>query len=85
MRGVRINGHLQAITHSRLENDYVLTSQVPDIDLLVGGHDHFYRRDRAARIVKGGEEFRWLSHLIIDLKGDSTPANRKFTINTEVS
>eukprot|EP01038_Epipyxis_sp_PR26KG_P013996 gene13996-18771_t len=57
-----------AITHNRLENDYKLTEAVPGIDLLLGGHDHFYKADLPCRIVKSGEEWRWLSEIKITLK-----------------
>ena len=38
---------------------------VPEIDLVLGGHDHFYKADMHSRIVKSGEEFRWTSHVTI--------------------
>ena len=38
---------------------------VPEIDLVLGGHDHFYKADMHSRIVKSGEEFRWTSHVKI--------------------
>lgn len=63
-----------AITHNRLENDYKLTEAVPEIDLLLGGHDHFYKEDLAHRIIKSGEEWRWTSHVTICLeKGVKKP------------
>jgi len=60
-----------AITHNRLANDYKLTEAVPEIDLLLGGHDHFYKADLPKRIVKTGEEWRWLSRVEIELKSGS--------------
>ena len=56
-----------AITHNRLANDYTLTKEVPEIDLLLGGHDHFYHLDLDKRIVKSGEEWRWTAHVTIEL------------------
>lgn len=41
--------------HNRLENDYKLAAAVPEIDLVLGGHDHFYKNDISARVVKSGE------------------------------
>lgn len=77
-----------ALTHCRHAEDIALTTAVPEIDLLLGGHDHFYRRDRQQRIVKGGEEWRWLNHVTID-NGDvrterydvyqDTPTDEKMT------
>jgi len=54
-----------ALTHNRLKNDRELAAAVPEIDLLLGGHDHFYKRDRKNRIVKGGQEWRWLNLLTV--------------------
>jgi hypothetical protein len=40
----------------------VLMRQVPkeELDMLCGGHDHFYARDEELRIVKGGQEFQYI-------------------------
>ncbi|CAE7643668.1 yfkN, partial [Symbiodinium pilosum] len=55
-----------ALTHNRFDNDKKLTAEVPEIDLLLGGHDHFYKRaDKKHRVVKSGEEWRWLTHTIL--------------------
>lgn len=61
------------LTHSRLECDQKLAEAVPEIDLLLGGHDHFYKRDRKRRIVKGGEEWRWVNHVSITAGGGVPP------------
>ena len=57
-----------AITHNRLNNDRILTDAVPEIDLLLGGHDHEYTRDRRCRIVKSGQEWKWMSHIKMDFR-----------------
>ena len=54
-----------ALTHSRYENDLKLSTEVKDIDLILGGHDHFYKNDLDNRIVKSGEEWRWMSHVTV--------------------
>lgn len=70
-----------AITHNRLSNDYKLMDAVPEIDLLLGGHDHFYKNDLSKRIVKSGEEWRWLSKVEIELKrGNPKPIVRLETV-----
>ena len=51
-----------ALTHSRYENDLKLSEAVREIDLILGGHDHFYKEDIPNRIIKSGEEWRWMSH-----------------------
>eukprot|EP01062_Namystynia_karyoxenos_P026005 TRINITY_DN2034_c0_g1_i2.p1 TRINITY_DN2034_c0_g1~~TRINITY_DN2034_c0_g1_i2.p1 ORF type:complete len:1621 (+),score=348.39 TRINITY_DN2034_c0_g1_i2:99-4961(+) len=54
-----------ALTHCRLATDRSLTACCPSIDLLLGGHDHFYHLELDARIVKSGEEFQWLSEVTV--------------------
>ena len=56
-----------ALTHNRLQNDRKLAAANPGVDFFLGGHDHFYKRDREHRLVKGGQEFRWLSHVTFDV------------------
>ena len=58
-----------ALTHSRYANDLALSKAVPDIDLILGGHDHDYKSDINNRIVKSGEEWRWLSYVTVNTKG----------------
>ena len=56
-----------ALTHSRLENDKKLADAVKEIDLILGGHDHFYKNElETYRLLKSGEEWRWISHVKID-------------------
>ncbi|MES1907112.1 MAG: hypothetical protein MHM6MM_000292 [Cercozoa sp. M6MM] len=54
-----------ALTHMRLERDVVLAREVPQIDLVLGGHDHFYRvvknDDGKIRVVKSGTDFECFS------------------------
>lgn len=58
-----------AITQNSLASDYKLTESVPEIDLLLGGCDHFLKEDiQGSRIIKSGEEWRWLSQIRIELK-----------------
>eukprot|EP00754_Rhynchopus_humris_P010205 Rhum_TRINITY_DN14133_c0_g1::Rhum_TRINITY_DN14133_c0_g1_i2::g.70096::m.70096/K01081/E3.1.3.5; 5'-nucleotidase len=56
-----------ALTHNRLAMDKELTNRCPSIDLLLGGHDHFYKKALDARVIKSGEEFQWLSEVQITL------------------
>ena len=57
-----------ALTHSRYANDFELSKAVIDIDLILGGHDHDYKSDINNRIVKSGEEWRWLSYVTVNTK-----------------
>lgn len=56
-----------ALTHMRWNNDVRLQRQVPEIDLILGGHDHDYGikarksqngRDKMPLIIKSGSDFR---------------------------
>eukprot|EP01062_Namystynia_karyoxenos_P080788 TRINITY_DN875_c0_g1_i1.p1 TRINITY_DN875_c0_g1~~TRINITY_DN875_c0_g1_i1.p1 ORF type:complete len:1923 (+),score=397.48 TRINITY_DN875_c0_g1_i1:69-5837(+) len=59
-----------ALTHNRLQNDKDLTAKAPSIDLLLGGHDHFYEHSLDHRIIKSGEEFQFLSEVTLTLPAD---------------
>eukprot|EP00299_Pterocystis_sp_00344_P009867 c4287_g1_i1.p1 GENE.c4287_g1_i1~~c4287_g1_i1.p1 ORF type:complete len:549 (-),score=128.24 c4287_g1_i1:15-1661(-) len=57
-----------AITHMREHNDYALAEAVPEIDVVLGGHDHHYvvksiphTDGRSSLVVKSGTDFRELS------------------------
>ena len=59
-----------ALTHMRWNNDERLQRQVPEIDLILGGHDHDYAikprkssngRDKMPFIIKSGSDFRTYS------------------------
>merc|ERR1712159_167444 len=59
-----------ALTHMRWNNDERLQRQVPEIDLILGGHDHDYGikprksqngRDKMPLIIKSGSDFRTYS------------------------
>eukprot|EP01062_Namystynia_karyoxenos_P003914 TRINITY_DN1137_c1_g1_i1.p1 TRINITY_DN1137_c1_g1~~TRINITY_DN1137_c1_g1_i1.p1 ORF type:complete len:1726 (+),score=510.42 TRINITY_DN1137_c1_g1_i1:103-5280(+) len=67
-----------ALTHNRLAQDKEVTARCPSIDLLLGGHDHFYKKDLSNRLVKSGEEFQWMSEITItvpdvDAEGTKVP------------
>mmetsp|Transcript_41573 Transcript_41573/g.130206 ORF Transcript_41573/g.130206 Transcript_41573/m.130206 type:complete len:379 (-) Transcript_41573:84-1220(-) len=59
-----------AVTHSRLENDKAYAAAVPEVDLVLGGHDHFPYLDLQARIIKGGQEFEYCNAIEIKVKGN---------------
>ena len=64
-----------------------MMSELPEIDLLLGGHDHFYKRDRRRRIVKSGEEWRWISHVTVEVNRDKTLdiGVERYDIDTEIT
>jgi len=64
-----------ALTHSRTPNDIRLADSVPEIDLILGGHDHDYEIIKRPNcyIIKSGTDFREFS--LIKIKLNSTQYN----------
>ena len=64
-----------ALTHMRAPNDLRLGSQVPGIDLILGGHDHHYNVERChpsnTLLFKSGTDFRELSLIHMHRAGSS--------------
>ncbi|XP_061189980.1 mannosylglucosyl-3-phosphoglycerate phosphatase-like [Saccostrea echinata] len=60
-----------ALTHMRWPNDRHLAEQVPDIDIILAGHDHDYGLEivNDINIVKSGTDFRNLSKITIKRNG----------------
>lgn len=62
-----------ALTHSRVPNDVLLCETVPEIDILLGGHDHHYEARRidphGTWMVKAGTEFRYAAEVSVS-KGE---------------
>lgn len=67
-----------ALTHCRLDNDKQLMLRCPSIDLLLGGHDHFFKCIPALHIVKSGEEFQYLSEVTVSVE----PSNGTHTASS---
>eukprot|EP00041_Stephanoeca_diplocostata_P041795 m.8968 g.8968 ORF g.8968 m.8968 type:complete len:429 (+) comp6786_c0_seq1:991-2277(+) len=61
-----------ALTHNRLARDRELTKRCPSIDLLLGGHDHFFKQDLKHRIIKSGQEFEYLTRISILIGEDGS-------------
>eukprot|EP00040_Diaphanoeca_grandis_P026711 m.149997 g.149997 ORF g.149997 m.149997 type:complete len:677 (-) comp30700_c0_seq4:116-2146(-) len=68
-----------ALTHARLEVDLEITAKCPSIDLLLGGHNHFYKQNLQKRLIKSGADWKYLSKIAIDVKSDGS-----HTISNEV-
>jgi 5'-nucleotidase len=66
---------LVALTHMRMPNDRRLAVQVPEIDIILGGHDHHYEvatcPPHNRLVVKSGTDFRELSLIHMQFQGDS--------------
>eukprot|EP01012_Entosiphon_sulcatum_P030574 TRINITY_DN3778_c0_g1_i1.p1 TRINITY_DN3778_c0_g1~~TRINITY_DN3778_c0_g1_i1.p1 ORF type:complete len:559 (-),score=125.63 TRINITY_DN3778_c0_g1_i1:243-1919(-) len=64
-----------ALSHSRIEVDRELAAKAPDIDLILGGHDHFYKNDFAeSRLIKSGQEFQFLSEVTVTFREGLKPS-----------
>ena len=57
-----------ALTHMRTPNDIRLAENVPEIDLILGGHDHVYEKKMVdgRYILKSGTDFRQFSVITVD-------------------
>ena len=61
-----------ALTHMRKENDERLLAEVPELDLILGGHDHEFEHISAPgaeqpTCLKSGTDFRELSEVVLQL------------------
>jgi len=62
-----------ALTHMRTPNDIRLAEKVPEVDLILGGHDHVYekRKVNGTYILKSGTDFRQFSLLTLDFREET--------------
>lgn len=65
-----------ALTHSRIQTDKEMSTRCPSIDLILGGHDHFYKRIPKCRLVKSGEEFEYLTELEVLIEENGSVRTR---------
>lgn len=61
-----------ALTHMRIPNERILAQTVPEIDLILGGHDHVYHQESLNGVffLKSGTDFEDFSDLRITLNAD---------------
>ena len=56
-----------ALTHMRLPNDLILAKNTPQIDIILGGHDHMYEssvdKKTGVFVVKSGTDFEEFSDI----------------------
>eukprot|EP00755_Sulcionema_specki_P022013 Sspe_Gene.75476::Locus_47157_Transcript_1_1_Confidence_1.000_Length_3309::g.75476::m.75476/K01081/E3.1.3.5; 5'-nucleotidase len=65
-----------ALTHMRQHNDEEFASTALDVDLVLGGHDHFYRSvvmKNGVTVLKSGTDFKNLSFLAVELQPGQKP------------
>uniref|UniRef100_A0A1A9X3Q6 5'-Nucleotidase C-terminal domain-containing protein n=1 Tax=Glossina brevipalpis TaxID=37001 RepID=A0A1A9X3Q6_9MUSC len=71
-----------ALTHMRTPNDINLAENCPDIDLILGGHDHVYEINEVngIKIIKSGTDFRQFSKITLIPKRND---KGKFPVDVE--
>ena len=75
-----------ALTHMRKPNDERLAKEAPEVDLILGGHDHNYVVEVVSgrQIVKSGTDFRDLTAIHIDFDAKKEDENSFSTCNGAV-
>lgn len=70
----------------RTPNDILLASQVEDIDLILGGHDHVFevREVNGKTIVKSGTDFREFSKVTLTFAGQVEVSVEEIQITKDV-
>jgi 2',3'-cyclic-nucleotide 2'-phosphodiesterase (5'-nucleotidase family) len=76
----------------RLPNDRILAQEVPEIDLILGGHDHFVATETVNNtlIAKSGEDFQHVTVIKFDLSSkkfhaEVVPITRNFPEDQEMA
>eukprot|EP00127_Corallochytrium_limacisporum_P006869 Clim_evm84s236 gene=Clim_evmTU84s236 len=78
-----------ALTHMRQPNDLRLADEAPEIDIVLGGHDHHYHAEKRGNswVLKSGTDFRDLSMIQATVKADNTVVwtePKRFIIDTKI-
>jgi len=71
-----------ALTHMRVPNDEKLACEVPEIDVILGGHDHHYDvkpvGPHGTWVLKSGTDFRDIT--VLQLQFTDTPGAKPFVV-----
>ncbi|MDQ7843741.1 MAG: 5'-nucleotidase C-terminal domain-containing protein [Armatimonadota bacterium] len=72
-----------ALTHLRVEDDERLLAAVPEVDLVIGGHEHdpLTRTVGGRLIAKAGSDAKWLGVTRVPLRGAPRAAHELVTID----
>lgn len=67
--------YIIALTHMRTPNDIKLAENCPEIDLILGGHDHVYEIKvvNGINIIKSGTDFRQFSKITVNFDKANKP------------
>ena len=68
-----------ALTHMRVPNDTRLATEVPEIHLILGGHDHHYELTRVGQVtmLKSGSDFREFSQITVRFSSSSSSSSKE--------
>lgn len=75
-----------AVTHMRLPNDQLFAQSVEGVDLILGGHDHFYHVEtlNGKLIVKSDCDFKCFTEIVVTFsEGKPTFEHKKVEITSE--
>lgn len=72
-----------ALTHMRVPNDTRLAEEVPEIHLILGGHDHHYELTRVGQVtmLKSGSDFREFSQITVRFSSSSSSKERESPVS----
>ncbi|KAH6612832.1 Metallo-dependent phosphatase-like protein [Chaetomium sp. MPI-SDFR-AT-0129] len=74
-----------AVTHQREPNDNKLATQLggENIDLILGGHDHFYAHSliNGTHVLRSGSDFKQLSYIEIRRVTDPSASGRRWDVD----
>lgn len=75
-----------ALTHFRTPNDIRLADSVPEIDLVLGGHDHDYEiiKRPNCHIIKSGTDFREFSRITLKINPNYQRSNSPNKVSDNV-
>jgi 5'-nucleotidase len=78
-----------AMTHMRGPNDEILAAEVPEIQIVLGGHDHDYVVTQSiphgTMIIKSGTDFREFSVINLELETPSSSISKESTTTTSTT
>lgn len=77
-----------ALTHQELAQDMRLASEFPEIDLIIGGHEHFFTEKQVGHtwITKADADVRSavVHHIMVSRNGSVHAKHEKIDINTNI-
>jgi len=73
-----------ALTHMRVPNDELLANEVPEVDIILGGHDHHYDvkpvGPHGTYVLKSGTDFRDITALQLEFTDSAESGSKAFQV-----